>query len=131
IGVHADAVRTARIGRDGPDRKATDDAGALVIEERQHFGVALGDQERATPQLGLAVLEPLDELGHETRRVYRSRPACQRGLCPSKDVRWSPGARRVLVRLLVPVRVPGLASRRGDLRRGPRSAGAVADAPRR
>lgn len=71
IGIHADAVRAERVRGDRPDRKPADDSGLLVIEQREHFGMVLGNQERASPELGAPVFEPVDQLGHaEHRGLY-------------------------------------------------------------
>ena len=51
----------------GPTGQATDDAGLLVIEQRQHLGVVLGHQERPPPELGAPVFEAVDQLGHRDR----------------------------------------------------------------
>ncbi len=56
----------------GPTGRPADDAGLLVIEQRQHLGVILWDQERSPPELWAPVFEAVDQLGHvRTLGVYR------------------------------------------------------------
>ena len=64
IGVHANSVGAERVGGHGADGQATDDAGLLVIEQRQHLGVVFGHEERPAAELRSPVFEAVDQLGH-------------------------------------------------------------------
>ena len=64
IGVHADAVRSEWIGRNRAHGQTADDSRLLVIEQREHLGMILGNQKGSTPELRFPVFKPVDELGH-------------------------------------------------------------------
>src|SRR5664279_1237266 len=76
-----------RVGRHGPHGEAADDAGLLVIEQRQHLRVIFGHEKRTSPELGLPVFEPVHQLSHLEHWEFSRWAICVKAL-PGSDRLW-------------------------------------------